>query len=132
MKNDQEFVDNLVRVVKRNYTNPNFDVSSMAAEMNISDRQLQRKVKALTGQSPVQYLRGFRLEESVPYLRQGVPVGEAAKVIGFSSHTYFTSCFRTQFGITPQHTGAASVRRRGRCRDRTAGATRSERWPARR
>ncbi len=101
MKSDQEFVDNLVRVVNRNYANSNFDVSSMAAEMAISDRQLQRKVKALTGQSPVQYLRQFRLEKSLQYLRDSVPVGEAAKAVGFSSHTYFTSCFRAQFDITP-------------------------------
>ncbi len=102
MKNDQKFVDNLVRVAKRNYTNPNFDVSSMAGKMKISDRQLQRKVKALTGRSPVQYLRDFRLARSLSYLREGVPVGETAKVIGFSSHTYFTSCFRARFGTTPQ------------------------------
>jgi AraC-like DNA-binding protein len=102
MKRDQKFVHNLVRIVNRNYANSNFDVSSMAAEMEISDRQLQRKVKALTGQSPVQYLRSFRLEKSLPYLREGIPVGEVAKVIGFSSHTYFTSCFRTRFGVAPQ------------------------------
>ena len=101
MKRDQEFVDNLVRVVKQNYTNPNFDVCSMAAEMNISDRQLQRKVKALTGQSPMQYLRQFRLEKSLQYLRDGVPVGKAAEAIGFSSHAYFTSCFKAKFGFTP-------------------------------
>jgi len=101
MKCDQEFVDNLVRVVKQNYTNPNFDVCSMAAEMNISDRQLQRKVKALTGQSPMQYLRQFRLEKSVQYLREDVPVGKAAKAVGFSSHAYFTSCFKARFGLTP-------------------------------
>ena len=101
MKSDQEFVDSLVRVVKRNYTDPNFGISSMAGEMTISDRQLQRKVKALTGQSPVQYLRQFRLEKSLQYLREGVPVGKAAKAVGFSSHTYFTSCFRAQFGTTP-------------------------------
>ncbi len=109
MRNDQEFVDNLVRVVKRNYANPNFDVSSMAGEMKISDRQLQRKVKSLTGRSPVQYLRDFRLDRSLSYLREGVPVGETAKVIGFSSHTYFTSCFRAQFGITPQQVRIATV-----------------------
>jgi AraC-like DNA-binding protein len=102
MKNDQEYIDDLVRVVEKNYANPTFDVSSMAGELKISDRQLQRKVKALTGRSPVQYLRDFRLERSLSYLRKGVPVGETAKVIGFSSHTYFTSCFRSQFGITPQ------------------------------
>ena len=113
MKSDQEFVDNLISVIKRNYANPNFGVNSMAGEMKISDRQLQRKVKALTGRSPVQYLRDFRLERSLSYLREGVPVGETAKVIGFSSHTYFTSCFRTQFGITPQQVQDESVRMTG-------------------
>ena len=101
MKSDQEFLDNLVRVVKQNYTIPNFDVGSMAAEMKISDRQLQRKVKAQTGQSPMQYLRQFRLEQSLHYLRKGVPVGEVAKAVGFSSHAYFTSCFKAKFGFTP-------------------------------
>ncbi|VUX55290.1 protein of unknown function [uncultured Woeseiaceae bacterium] len=102
MKSDQKFVDNLVRVVKQNYANPNFDVISMAAEMKISERQLQRKVKALTGQSPVQHLRQYRLDRSLQYLREGVPVGEAAKAVGFSSHAYFTCCFKAQFGTTPQ------------------------------
>ena len=108
MNSDQEFVDILVRVVKRNYTNSNFDVSSMAAEMEISDRQLQRKVKALTGQSPVQHLRQFRLEKSLQYLRIGVPVGATAKAVGFSSHTYFTSCFRARYRITPQQVQVAT------------------------
>ncbi len=102
MKSDQEFVDSLIRVVKQNYANPNFDIISMAAEMKISDRQLQRKVKALTGQSPVQHLRQFRLDKSLQYLREGVLVGEAAKAVGFSSHAYFTCCFKVKFGTTPQ------------------------------
>jgi AraC-like DNA-binding protein len=101
MKSDQEFIDDLVRVVKQNYANPNLDVISMAAEMKISERQLQRTVKAQTGQSPMQYLRQFRLEESLHYLRDGVPVGKAAKSVGFSSHAYFSSCFKTKFGFTP-------------------------------
>jgi AraC-like DNA-binding protein len=111
MKSDQEFVDNLNGVVKRNYTNANFDIRSMAGEMNISDRQLQRKVKALTGQSPVEHLRRFRLEESLQYLRHGVPVGEVAKAVGFSSHAYFTSCFRARYGITPNRLQATKSRR---------------------
>ncbi len=106
MKSDQKFLDNLVRVVEQNYTNPNFDVVSMAAGMKISDRQLQRKAKAQTGQSPMQYLRQFRLEESLHYLRDAVSVGEAAKAVGFSSHAYFTLCFRARFGITPSRVQA--------------------------
>ena len=101
MKSDQEFVDSLIRVVKQNYANPNFDIISMAAEMKISDRQLQRKVKALTGQRPVQHLRQFRLDKSLQPLRDGVPVGQAAKAVGFSSHAYFTFCFKIRFGVSP-------------------------------
>jgi AraC-like DNA-binding protein len=101
MNNDREFVDNLIHVVKLNYANPNFDVSSMAAEMKVSDRQLQRRLKALTDRTPIQYLRRFRLEKSLSHLRDGVPVGKAAKTVGFSSHAYFTCCFRVEFGITP-------------------------------
>ena len=103
MKSDQKFVDSLIRVVKQNYANPNFAISSMAAALKISERQLQRKVKALTGQSPVQYLRQFRLEKSLQYLRGGIAVSKAAKAVGFSSHAYFTCCFKAKFGITPNH-----------------------------
>jgi AraC-like DNA-binding protein len=103
MNSDREFVDNLIRVVKLNYANPNFVVGNMAAEMKISDRQLQRKAKALTGQSPVQYLRQFRLDKSLQYLREGVPVGKAAKAVGFSSHAYFSCCFKARFGMTPKY-----------------------------
>ena len=110
MKSDQEFVENLVRVVERNYENPNFEVGKMAAAMKISDRQLQRKVKALTGQSPVRYLRQFRLKKSLQFLRKGVPVGETAKAVGFSSHAYFTSCFKARFGITPNRLQADWVK----------------------
>ena len=101
MKSDQEFADDLVRVIKGNYANPNFGVGSMAGEMNISDRQLQRKVKTLAGQSPVQYLRQYRLEKSLQPVRDGVPVGQAAKAVGFSSHAYFTYCFKIRFGVSP-------------------------------
>ena len=101
MKSDQAFVDSLNRVVNQNYTNPNFDVVSMAVAMKTSDRQLQRKLKAQIGQSPMRHLRQFRLEQSLQYLRKGVPVGEAAQAVGFSSHAYFTSCFRARFGVTP-------------------------------
>ena len=101
MKSDQAFADSLIRVVNQNHTNPNFDVVSMAVAMKTSDCQLQRRLKAQIGQSPMQYLRQFRLEKSLRYLRDGVPVGEAAQAVGFSSHAYFTSCFRLRFGVTP-------------------------------
>ncbi len=101
MKHGGDFIDNLNRVLAQSYAISTLSISQMAARMRISERQLQRRVKALTGLSPKQYLRRYRLEQSLVYLRDGVPVGEVAKAAGFSSHAYFTSCFKAEFGTTP-------------------------------
>ena len=101
MRHGGDFIDSLNRVLGDSYATSTLSIGQMAARMGISERQLQRRVKALTGLSPKQYLRRYRLEQSLVYLRDGVPVGEVAKAAGFSSHAYFTSCFRTKFGTTP-------------------------------
>lgn len=102
MKTNVEFINDLHHIMEQNYANPKFDLEDIAAAMAISDRQLQRRVKALTGLSPVQYLRHFRLKKSLQHLRDGIPAGETARITGFSSHTYFTHCFHTRYGITPR------------------------------
>ncbi len=103
---NQKFVDDLQYVLDENFADRSFDVTKMANCMRISDRQLQRRVRALTGRSPMQYLRDFRLERSLRYLRADMPVGDVAKSVGFSSHAYFSSCFRNRFGMTPQQARA--------------------------
>jgi AraC-like DNA-binding protein len=105
MKSDQEFVDKLIGVVKRNYTNANFDIVSMAAEMSISDRQLQRKVKALTGQSPVEFLRQFRLEESLRHLREGVPARISRHVSGPDTASLQSACKQRKVVATEREIG---------------------------
>ena len=101
MRHGGDFIDSLNRVLGDSYATSTLSIGQMAARMGISERQLQRRVKALTGLSPKQYLRRYRLEQSLVYLRDGVPVGEVAKAAGFSSHAYFTSCFKAKFGTTP-------------------------------
>jgi AraC-like DNA-binding protein len=101
MKYRGNFMDNLSCVLDQSYAITTLSISQMAAQMGISERQLQRRVMALTGRTPKQYLRRYRLEQALVYLRDGVPVGEAAKAAGFSSHAYFTSCFKAKFGATP-------------------------------
>ena len=109
MKHDGDFIDRLNRVLGQSYTTSTLRIGQMAARMGISERHLQRRVKASTGLSPKQYLQRYRLEQSLVYLRDGVPVGDVAKAVGFSSHAYFTSCFKAKFGTTPD-------RSRWRCR----------------
>ena len=101
MRYGRDFIDSLNRALGESYATSTLSIGQMAVWMGISERQLQRRVKALTGLSPKQYLRRYRLEQSLVYLRDGVPVGEVAKAAGFSSHAYFTSCFKAEFGATP-------------------------------
>ena len=101
-RKDQYFLSELDEALNRNYTNRAFDLSQMAAEMGVSERQLQRKLKALIGHTPSDYLRAFRLKKSLKQLREGDPIGEVAKAVGFSSQSYFASCFKVQFGTTPK------------------------------
>ena len=101
-RKDQYFLSELDEVFNRNYTDRAFGLRRMAAEMGVSERQLQRKLKALIGHTPSEYLRAYRLQKSLEQLREGDSIGEVAKAVGFSSQSYFASCFKAQFGTTPK------------------------------
>lgn len=101
MTNDREFLSQLHAILERNFRAQDFGVALIAAQMTTSERQLQRRVRELTGQTPIQYIRSFRLQKSLDYLLSGMPIGKAANSVGFTSHAYFTSCFKAQYGITP-------------------------------
>ena len=101
MRTKQRFVDSLHKVLAQHYKKRRFTIAQMAAGMGISERQLQRKVNELTGYTPAQYLCAYRLRTSLDLLRLGEEVGSVARAVGFSSHAYFTSCFKAKFGTTP-------------------------------
>jgi signal transduction histidine kinase/ligand-binding sensor domain-containing protein/DNA-binding response OmpR family regulator len=98
---EQKFLDKIQSVLDGNYAEPEFRVEQLAAAMAMSDRQLQRKLKALVDHSPAEYLRSYRLTVARRKLREGTQVGLVAEAVGFSSQAYFASCFKTEFGSTP-------------------------------
>jgi AraC-like DNA-binding protein len=98
---DRKVIDRLNKTIEAHLADSLFEITAMASEMAMSERALQRKLKALTGQTPVQYLRKYRLRKSVALLRDGMPVNLAAESVGFSSPAYFTSRFREEFGESP-------------------------------
>ena len=101
MLTNKGFIDRLHQVLAENHTWRRFTIGQMAGLMGISERHLQRKVFDLTGHTPTQYLREYRLQMSLNHLRSRQPVGDVANAAGFSSHSYYTSCFKAQYGITP-------------------------------
>ena len=78
------------------------DSDLMAAAMNLSRVQLYRKVKAISGSSPVELLRTARLNRGYQMLIKGdKTVSEVAYDVGFTAPSYFTKCFKDEFGISP-------------------------------
>lgn len=98
---DNGFMERLEKVVNERHSDPDFDLLQMASVMHMSTRQLQRKLKAITGHNPAEFLRAFRLRKARELLRKGSQVGLTAEAVGFSSHAYFASCFKAQFAQTP-------------------------------
>jgi signal transduction histidine kinase/ligand-binding sensor domain-containing protein/DNA-binding response OmpR family regulator len=97
---DQDFVMRINTFLKDNIRDEALSPQVIAEEMAVSDRQMRRKLKALTGQSPNQFIRSFRLRAAQELLLAGHPVSKVAYDVGFSSPNYFARCFKDEFGTT--------------------------------
>ena len=101
-KKEQAFVDRLDTILERRFSEIGLSRTDLASDMAVSDRQLQRKLKALIDQNPSDYLREFRLRKAKGLLSQGEQVALAAEYCGFASPSQFGHAFRQRFGITPK------------------------------
>ena len=99
---DQTFVTRLREVIRDNMGDSDFSVERIGEEIGLSRVQLYRKVKALTGQTPVELLRRARLERGRRLIEKTEKsVSEIAYEVGFTSPSYFNKCFKDEFGISP-------------------------------
>ncbi|MGX8696955.1 MAG: response regulator, partial [Prevotella sp.] len=99
---DKLFMDHLRDVVREKMANPKLKMDDLGDELGISRVQLYRKVKVLTGLSPVELLREMRLERAKTLLNSTTKtVAEIAYEVGFGTPSYFTTCFKKQFGKLP-------------------------------
>lgn len=98
---ERQFLERFEELLQQDHADPNLDIGIMASRMAVSTRQLQRKLKALTGHSPAEYLRAYRLKKAAKLLKKGGQITQVAMDVGFSSQAYFGTCFKAQFGLTP-------------------------------
>ena len=99
---DQEFINKLTNILEVNLDNENFGVKELAEEMGVSRSQLHRKIHAINGNSTSQFIREFRLQKAMEMLQKNVATAsEIAYRVGFSSPTYFSTCFREYYGYPP-------------------------------
>lgn len=104
---DEQFLKRLMAIVENHVADEKFGVEEMSEQLAMSRSQLHRKLKALIGQGPNQYIRSFRLKRAHDLLQgNAATAAEIAYSVGFSSPSYFTKCFHEQFGYTPSEVPA--------------------------
>lgn len=99
---DSTFLSTLNAKIADNISDEEFSIDSMAEQMNMSRSSFYRKLKAITGMTPVDYLKNFRLEHAAKLIREGVRITEVALMSGFTSSSYFSKCFKAKYGQNPK------------------------------
>jgi signal transduction histidine kinase/DNA-binding response OmpR family regulator len=107
---EETFLSSLLEVVSDHLSDSTFSVDWLADEVGLSRRQVERKVHAVTGQSPADLIRSLRLERASQLLRANAgPVSEIAYSVGFKSPAHFASAFKKRYGDAPsEHAEADS------------------------
>ena len=96
------FITRFKEVVEARLEDSDVSVEDLAADMNLSRVQLYRKVKAISGSSPVELLRTARLNRAYQLLlTTDKSVSEVAYAVGFTAPSYFTKCFKEEYGMVP-------------------------------
>lgn len=99
---DDLFLRRFIECIEEVYTDSSYNIEKLSDTLGLSRGHLHRKIKELTGTTPVDFLRNFRLSKAAALLRQHqLTVSEVAYQTGFSSPAYFTKCFRAVYEVTP-------------------------------
>ena len=103
---DKQFLHQLHAIIQKNLSDSEFGVEDIGKEIGLSRVQLYRKVKAMTGSSVVDLLRKARLAKAKRLLEsRSMSVSEVAYEVGFSAPSYFTKCFKEEYGMLPGEVG---------------------------
>ncbi len=99
---DEKFLQKVLALIEAHMEDDSFSIEDFSQEAGYSRMQFYRKIKALAGQGPSQFVRTIRLKRAAQLLSQKSDnVTQIAYSVGFRSLAYFNKCFKEQFGLTP-------------------------------
>jgi AraC-like DNA-binding protein len=102
LHSDRILIEKASAIVEKHLNDRSFVIDSLASSLGMSTSTMYRKIKVLTNQSPTEFIRYIRLKKAVKLMDEGnTNVDEIGFAVGFNSHSYFTSSFKKQFGLTP-------------------------------
>ena len=99
---DEQLLKNAKRIIEENIGNPNFTIDVLSDELNIQRNKLFKKINALTGVTPLYFVRLIRLKRACQLLKEsGLTVAEVAYQVGYNSPKRFAQHFKNEYGMTP-------------------------------
>lgn len=99
---DKQFIQKVLDYINQNISDPNISVDILASELHLSRSQFYRKVKSLTGKTAVEFIRTVRLQKAKKMIESGNnKINEVCHEVGFSTPSYFSKCFKSEFGFLP-------------------------------
>lgn len=99
---DEKFLSRITGIIEERIAEPGFNVNALSEISGINQKQLYRKIKCITGKTPVEYIKSIRMKEASMLLRRRTfTVAEVMYMVGFSNYSYFAKCFEAEFGKTP-------------------------------
>lgn len=101
-KVEQDFLDELMDITEEKLADAGFSVESLGREIGVSRPQLYRKVLAVTGKSPVSFIRDIRLNKALILIRENkLNISEIALEVGYNNPSYFSKTFYQKYGVKP-------------------------------
>jgi YesN/AraC family two-component response regulator len=99
---DEKFLRTIYDLLKANLDKPEFNINELSDVLNMSRSLVYKKIKMLTGLSPIEYVRSLRMQEAAKLLRtHQYKIFEVVYMVGFSDLKYFRKCFAREFGVSP-------------------------------
>ena len=100
---DEKFLTDITRLIEEHLEDPELNVQKLAELSGLNSKQVYRKLKLLTGNTAVDYIKSIRLKKAAMLLSQKkFTVAEVMYMVGFSTHSYFAKCFMDKYGKTPK------------------------------
>ena len=99
---DEQILNKAIAIVEQNLDNAEFSTEEFAKAMNMSRSNLHLKLKALTGESALDFIRKIRFKEACRLLKDGrFSISEISDRVGFNTPSYFATCFKKYMGCLP-------------------------------
>ncbi len=99
------FIKKIYGFLEANLDDTAYDVNELTQALGMHRTTLFRKIKSLTGLPPNDLIRSYRMKRAAQFLGNGTMISETAYKVGFDNLSYFSKCFREQFGMTPTEYG---------------------------